>query len=111
LAIIVGRIETEANPARRSIASYKEFPMNPLDDVETRVRKIVSEILEIPLQNIRIEHLFVEDLDAESIQSVELMAAFEEEFGIEMDEEKAMAVKTVGAAVDYIRQCLQEQRG
>jgi len=45
---------------------------------------------------------FVEDLGAESIQSVELIAAFEEEFDIEMDDEDAMAVKTVGKAVEFI---------
>lgn len=79
-------------------------------DVATRAKKIVSEILEVPVEEIRDESFFVEDLDAESIQSVELMAAFEEEFGIEMDEEEAMAVKTVGAAVAYIMKCIQEQK-
>ena len=43
---------------------------------------------------------------AESIQSVELLAAFEEEFDIEMDEEEALAVKTVGDAVDFITKML-----
>ena len=84
--------------------------MADLPDVEKRVKQIVSEILEVPVEEIRDEHLFVEDLDAESIQSVELMAAFEEEFDIEMDEEEAMAVKTVGASVAYIMKCIQEQK-
>lgn len=84
--------------------------MADLPDVEKRAKQIVSEILEVPVEKIRDEHLFVEDLDAESIQSVELMAAFEEEFDIEMDEEEAMAVKTVGDAVGYIRKCIQEQK-
>jgi acyl carrier protein len=44
----------------------------------------------------------VEDLGAESIQSIELIAAFEDEFDLEMDEEAAVAVKTVGGAVDFI---------
>ncbi len=79
-------------------------------DVEKRVKQIVFEILEVAVEEIRDEHLFVEDLDAESIQSVELMAAFEEEFDIEMDEEQAMAVKTVGEAVAYIMKCIQEQK-
>ena len=56
-------------------------------NVEERIKRIVSEILEIPVEKILPEHFFVEDLDAESIQSVELMSAFEEEFDIEMDEE------------------------
>lgn len=78
-------------------------------DVEARVKEIVSEILEVPVEKILSDSGFVEDLEAESIQSVELMAAFEEEFGIEMDEEKAMAVKTVGEAVDFVLACIQEQ--
>lgn len=79
-------------------------------DVAQTVRRIVSEILERPLEEIRDHHAFVEDLDAESIQSVELMAAFEEAFGIELDEEEAMAVKTVGAAIEFIERCVREQR-
>jgi acyl carrier protein len=42
------------------------------------------------------------DLGAESTQSVELVAAFEQEFDIEMDDDAALAVKTVGGAVDFI---------
>lgn len=79
-------------------------------DVGRKVREIVSEILEIPLDQVEDHHAFVEDLDAESIQSVELMAAFEEAFDIEMDEAQAMAVKTVGAAIAYIETCIREQR-
>jgi acyl carrier protein len=79
-------------------------------DIAARVIKIVSEVLEVAEENIKLEHAFVEDLDAESIQSVELMAAFEEEFGIELDEDQAMAVKTVGAAVDFIKKCIEEQK-
>jgi acyl carrier protein len=82
---------------------------DPLN-VEEKVRQIVSELLEIPLEKILAEHHFVDDLDAESIQSVELMCAFEEAFDIEMDEEEAMAIKTVGGAVEYIKKCIQEQK-
>ncbi|MCK5845781.1 MAG: hypothetical protein KAG97_13795, partial [Victivallales bacterium] len=68
------------------------------------------EILETPAEEIKIEHAFVEDLDAESIQSIELMAAFEEEFDIEMDEDEAMAVKTVREAVEFVEKCIREQK-
>ena len=60
--------------------------------------------------DIKMEHAFVEDLDAESIQSVELMAAFEEEFDIELDEDEAMGVKTVEAAVEFIKKCIADQK-
>jgi len=45
---------------------------------------------------------FVQDLGAESVQSIELVAAFEEEFELEMEEEAALSVKTVGDAVRFI---------
>jgi len=48
-------------------------------------------------------------LGAESIQSVELVAAFEEEFDIDMDEDEALQVQTVGAAVDFISKVMKEQ--
>ena len=84
--------------------------MADLESVEARVKKAVSEILETPVDQIKLEHLFVEDLNAQSIQSVELMAAFEEEFDIEIDEDEAMAVKTVGEAVEFINKCIGEQK-
>jgi len=53
------------------------------------------------------ESNFVFDLGAESTQSVQLVAAFEEEFGIEMESEAALAVQTVGGAVDFIAKYLK----
>ena len=55
------------------------------------------------------EHAFTTDLGAESVQSVELVAMFEEEFGIEMDEDDALSVQTVGDAVTFITKVCQEQ--
>lgn len=81
------------------------------DTVEKRVIMVVSEILEIPETKISMDARFVEDLDAESIQSVELMAALEEEFDIEMDEDEAMNIKTVASAVEYVEKCIGEQHG
>jgi len=49
---------------------------------------------------------FVEDLGAESIQSVELIAAFEDEFDVEIDSEDALEVKTVEKAIDFIGKLL-----
>lgn len=71
-------------------------------DVRERVIKVVAETLNLEPAQVSDESKFVEDLGAESMQSVELIAAFEEEFDIEMDEEEALDVKTVGKAVDFI---------
>ncbi|HRX83479.1 MAG TPA: phosphopantetheine-binding protein [Phycisphaerae bacterium] len=71
-------------------------------DVLDRVIKVTARVLNLDPGEIRPEHSFSFDLGAESVQSVELIAAFEEEFGIEMDEDAALAVERVGAAADFI---------
>ena len=58
---------------------------------------------------IKPEHTFTADLGAESVQSIELVAMFEEEFGIEMDEDAALSVQTVGDAVEFITEVCKEQ--
>ncbi|UCC23735.1 MAG: acyl carrier protein [Planctomycetota bacterium] len=54
-------------------------------DVEQRVRKVVARQLKVDEKEVKLESDFVRDLGAESIQSIELVACFEEEFDIEMD--------------------------
>jgi len=68
-----------------------------------QVKKVVAEILCVDTEEIREESRFVEDMGAQSIQSLELVAAFEAEFDIEMEEDAALKVKTVGTAVDFIQ--------
>ena len=77
-----------------------------MSDVEKRVKEVVARTLKVDPARIADDSRFVEDLGAESIQSVELIAVFEEEFDIEMDEEAALAVKTVGKAVEFIEKML-----
>ena len=79
--------------------------------VEERVKKVVAQVLNVDPAEIKPEHDFVHDLGAESIQSYELVASFEEEFDIEMDEDDALAVSTVGGAVEFIADVLKEQKG
>ncbi len=76
-------------------------------EIEKRVKEVVSRILGVDESIITPESRFVEDLGAESVQSLELVAAFEEEFGIEMEEDAALQVKTVGKAVDFINKYLK----
>jgi acyl carrier protein len=73
-----------------------------MSDTAERVRRVVAEILKVDLSRVGEEARFVEDLGASSMQSVELVAAFEEEFDIDMDEQDALSVKTVGHAVTFI---------
>jgi len=81
------------------------------EEILERVCDVVSDVLGVNVQDITPESRFVEDLGAESIQSVELVAAFEEEFEIEMEEDAALRVQTVGKAVDFIAEVLAEQGG
>lgn len=71
-----------------------------------RVVKAVAGVLNVEPDIIKPESNFVFDLGAESTQSVQLVAAFEEEFGVEMDNEAALAVQTVGEAADFISKYL-----
>jgi acyl carrier protein len=72
------------------------------DDVKARVYKVIAQVLKIEEGQIDEANSFTADLGAESVQSVELMAGFEEEFDIEMDEDEALEVQSVGDAIDFI---------
>ena len=71
-------------------------------EIQERIIKVVCEVLNTDKDMVEPESNFVFDLGAESTQSVQLVAAFEEEFGIEMENEAALSVQTVGEAVDFI---------
>ncbi|MHB8974657.1 MAG: acyl carrier protein [Pirellulaceae bacterium] len=73
-----------------------------MSDIADRVQKVTAETLKVDLSRVTNTSRFVEDLGASSMESVELIAAYEEEFDIDMDEQSALAVKTVGDAVAFI---------
>lgn len=77
--------------------------------VEERVKAITAQVLKLSADDIKNEDNFMADLGAESVQSIELVAMFEEEFGIEMDEDAALAVETVGTAIEFIVKVCKEQ--
>ena len=77
--------------------------------VEERVKAVTARTLKLDADQIKPEHSFTVDLGAESVQSVELVAMFEEEFGVEMDEDAALSVETVGKAVEYIAEVCKQQ--
>lgn len=76
------------------------------NDVLERVVKVTARVLSLEPETIKAADSFIFDLGAESVQSVELVASFEQEFGIEMDEDAALAVDTVGGAADFIQKHL-----
>ena len=70
--------------------------------IEERVRKIVCEQLGVGDDEVKNDSSFVDDLGADSLDTVELVMAFEEEFEIEIPDEEAEGIQTVKNAVDYI---------
>jgi acyl carrier protein len=79
-----------------------------MSNIEERVAKIVAEQLGVSESEIRPEASFVEDLGADSLDTVELVMALEEEFDTEIPDEEAEKITTVQAAIDYIKANFQE---
>ncbi len=73
-----------------------------MSSVEERVAKIVVEQLGVKEEEVKSEASFVDDLGADSLDTVELVMALEEEFGTEIPDEEAEKITTVQLAVDYI---------
>ena len=71
-------------------------------EILVRVKDVVSSVLSIDNAEITDEANFVFDLGADSMQSVELVAGFEEEFDIEMDQDKALEIQNIDDAVNFI---------
>ena len=72
--------------------------------VEERVKKIIAEQLGVEEDEVVPEAKFVEDLGADSLDTVELVMALEEEFEIEIPDEDAEKIQTVSAAIDFIKE-------
>jgi acyl carrier protein len=71
-------------------------------EIAERVKKVIGRVLKMDPAVIGDDDNFVFDLGADSMQSVQLVAAFEQEFDIEMAEDKALQVQSVSGAVDFI---------
>ena len=71
-----------------------------LDD---KVKNIIVDQLGVDSKEVTIEAHFIEDLGADSLDTVELVMAFEEEFNIEIPDDDAEKITTVGSAIDYLR--------
>jgi len=78
-------------------------------ELESKVRKIIADRLQVDEATVTTNASFVEDLGADSLDLVELVMAFEEEFKLEIPDQDAETMKTVGAAVDYLKKKLNEK--
>ena len=74
------------------------------ESIEERLKRIIAEQLGVDESQVTRDASFEEDLNADSLDLVELIMSLEEEFGIEISEEDAEKIKTVGDAIDYVRE-------
>ena len=74
-----------------------------MSDIEARVKKIIAEQLGVAESEVTTEKAFVADLDADSLDTVELVMALEEEFECEIPDEEAEKITSVQQAIDYIK--------
>tara|TARA_B100001564_G_C20162655_1_gene456012 strand:+ start:182 stop:427 length:246 start_codon:yes stop_codon:yes gene_type:complete len=79
-----------------------------MSDIENEVKKIVAEHLDVDESKISANASFIDDLGADSLDQVELVMAFEEEFGIEIPDEQAEKIVTLEDAVKYIKSVSDE---
>ncbi|MFQ5894955.1 MAG: acyl carrier protein [Nitrospinota bacterium] len=75
-----------------------------MDSIENRVREIIVQQLDVSPEQVKAEASFINDLGADSLDTVELVMAFEESFGLEIPDEDAEKITTVQQAIDYIRE-------
>jgi len=73
-----------------------------MSEIADKVKSIVAEQLGVKLEEVKEEAKFIDDLGADSLDTVELVMALEEEFGAEIPDEEAEKLTTVGEAINYI---------
>ncbi len=73
-----------------------------MSDISDRVKKIVVEHLGVEAEKVKDNASFIDDLGADSLDTVELVMAFEEEFGVEIPDDAAETIQTVGDAVKFL---------
>lgn len=72
-------------------------------NIEEKVKEIIAEQLQIDIEKVKPEASFIDDLGADSLDTVELVMAFEEAFDIEIPDEDAEKIRTVQDAINYIK--------
>jgi len=78
-----------------------------MNDIATRVRAIISDQLMVEPEEVTDESSFVEDLGADSLDTVELIMEFEDYFGVEISDEDAEKISTVGEAIAYMKKLME----
>jgi acyl carrier protein len=95
--------EAGCNRNGRPRAAHTEDEELEMSDIAERVKKIVVEHLSVEEDKVSENASFIDDLGADSLDTVELVMAFEEEFGIEIPDDAAETIQTFGDAVKFIK--------
>jgi acyl carrier protein len=82
-----------------------------MSTTEDKLRKIVSDLLGVPPDSIKHESRFIEDLNADSLDVIEMVMIFEEQFGYEIPKEAAEGIETFGSALKYLTEAANDTRG
>jgi acyl carrier protein len=80
-----------------------------MSDISDKIKAIICDQLMVDPEEVTDESSFVEDLGADSLDTVELIMEFEDEFGIEISDEQAEQISTVGEAIAYLEKLLAEK--
>ena len=78
------------------------------DSADAKVKEIIINELGVDPEKVTLEASFVEDLGADSLDTVELVMAFEEEFGVDIPDEDAEQMRTVGDAIKYLKEHMDD---
>ncbi len=81
-----------------------------MDDIASKVRAIIADQLMVDPEEVTDEASFVEDLGADSLDTVELIMEFEDEFGVEISDEDAENIATVGEAIAYMGKIMEDKK-
>jgi len=77
-------------------------------NIEERVKEIIIDQLGVTEEEVKDAASFIDDLGADSLDTAELVMAFEQEFGISIPDEEAEKIKTVGQAVEHVKKAVKE---
>ena len=80
-----------------------------MSDISDKIKAIICDQLMVDPEEVSDESSFVEDLGADSLDTVELIMEFEDEFGIEISDEQAEQISTVGEAIAYLEKLLADK--
>jgi acyl carrier protein len=98
----MGDIRGSPDRIRRAGSSPSETRKGRMSDIAERVKKIVVEHLSVEPEKVTDNANFIDDLGADSLDTVELVMAFEEEFNVEIPDDAAETIQTVGDAIKFL---------